>query len=303
MKPAAGAAHPESHCVDSFLEYLAVEKGLARNTLEAYGRDLAAYQAYMHAAKVRRWESVTREHILHFLSAERRRGLEASSLARRLVAVKLLHRFLARERLVAEDVTSVLDSPRLWKRLPHFLNEQEVTAMLAAPDARSATGARDRAILECLYGTGLRVSEIAGLKVGDVDLEQGYVRCLGKGSKERLVPVGRKAREAVAAYLARVRPKQKPATDHLFIGKRRRGLTRQFLWQMIKAYARRAGIKKSITPHTFRHSFATHLLEHGADLRVVQEMLGHADIATTQIYTHVSRDHLKRVHMKFHPRG
>lgn len=286
-----------------FLEYLSVEKGLAANTLAAYGMDLAAYGAFLKSRKISNPSVITRDHILDFLTLEKKRGLQASSLARRLVAVKLFHRFLVKERVMDEDVTSVLESPRLWKRLPQFLTSREMDAILALPFPKKGTGARDRAILECLYATGMRVSEIASLEAQAVNLESGFLKCRGKGSKERLVPLGSKARDAVRQYLEKVRPRQKPVTGHLFIGRSGRGMTRQNLWQLIKKYARLAGITKRITPHTFRHSFATHLLENGADLRVVQELLGHADIATTQIYTHVSRDRLKSVHTQFHPRG
>ncbi len=287
-----------------FLSYLAVERGLSANTLAAYRQDLIFYVSFIkQTLKISSWEQVKREQILNFLIKEKNRGLDSATLARRLVAVKLFHRFLVKERHLLEDVTSVLDSPRLWKKLPHFLTAAEVEAILKAPDRSQPSGVRDFALLECLYSTGLRVSEIAGVKVGDFNLENSFLRCKGKGSKERIVPVGRLAAEAVAVYLEKVRPLQKPKTEHLFLARGGHGLTRQMIWFLIKKYARTAGIQKDITPHTFRHSFATHLLEHGADLRVVQELLGHADIATTQIYTHVSRDRLKTVHSQFHPRG
>lgn len=286
-----------------FLDYLSVEKGLAKNTLEAYQQDLEAYIGYMTEAKVPEWSKVKRDHIMHFMLGEKKRGMEASTVARRLVAVKLFHRFLVKERLMDEDITSVLESPKLWKRLPHFLTQKEMEAMLAAPDIKKAGGLRDKALLECLYATGMRVSEIAGLRTQDLNIENAFVRCRGKGDKERIVPIGGKAIEACKIYMQKVRSKMKGISDHLFIGKRQKGLSREAIWMMIKKYARQAGIQKNITPHTFRHSFATHLLEHGADLRIVQELLGHSDISTTQIYTHVSRDRLKGIHEKFHPRG
>ncbi|MDP3919867.1 MAG: site-specific tyrosine recombinase XerD [Candidatus Omnitrophota bacterium] len=287
-----------------FLEYLSVEKGLSKNTLEAYGQDLAAYRVYLEAtAKIKDFGLIRRNHILGFLGAEKKRGLSGTSLARRLVTVKLFHRFLVRERYVRDDVTSVLESPKLWKKLPQFLTGREMEAILKVPSPYKPNGIRDRALLECLYATGTRVSEIAGLKIHDLDLDSAFIKCQGKGGKERIVPIGRKAREAVRKYLDKVREKWNPRTAHVFIGKQGKGLSRQFIWQLIKRYARLAGIQKPITPHTFRHSFATHLLEHGADLRIVQELLGHADISTTQIYTHVSRDRLKQVHAAYHPRG
>lgn len=295
---------PQDPLLTDFLGYLSVERGLAANTLLAYGQDLAFYWDFVKGKlKLQGWDRVKREHILEFLMAERKRGLDSASLARRLVSVKLFHRFLVKERHLKEDVTSVLDAPKLWKKLPHFLTSPELEQILKMPDRTKPAGIRDYAILETLYSTGLRVSEIAGLKAGDFNFESAFLKCTGKGSKERVVPVGRAACEAVRTYMKKVRPRQKPKSEHLFLGRGGRGLTRQRMWMLIKQYARLAGIHKEITPHTFRHSFATHLLERGADLRVVQELLGHADIATTQIYTHVSRDRLKSVHASFHPRG
>lgn len=290
--------------LSDFLSYLSVERGLAANTLSAYGQDLAFYRRFLfEGLKLQGWKEVHRGHILQFLMAERKRSLDSSSLARRLVSVKLFHRFLVKERHLTEDVTSVLESPKLWKKLPQFLTPQEVERILKGPDRSTPLGVRDYAILECLYSSGIRVSEIAGLKQQDFNFAGSFLKCIGKGSKERVVPVGRAACDAVGDYLERTRPCQKPRSDHLFLGRGGKGLTRQMIWQLIKKYARTAGITKVITPHTFRHSFATHLLERGADLRVVQELLGHADIATTQIYTHVSRDRLKSVHSAYHPRG
>lgn len=294
---------PEEYLINAFLEYLTVEKGLSVNTLAAYRQDLESYRSFLGTQKIAGWRDVRREHIQRFLLAQKKKGMESSSVARRLVAVKIFHRFLLRERHLEDDITSVLDSPKPWKKLPHFLSGREVEVLLAAPDRKSPVGIRDRALLECLYATGMRVSEIAGLNTEDINLESAFLRCRGKGGKERLVPVGKIACQAVRDYLLTVRPKQNPKSGHLFLGRSGRGLTRQFIWQILKKYARLAGIAKDITPHTLRHSFATHILERGADLRVVQELLGHADISTTQIYTHVSRDRLKMVHAKFHPRG
>ncbi|MDD5226317.1 MAG: site-specific tyrosine recombinase XerD [Candidatus Omnitrophica bacterium] len=288
---------------EDFLNYLSVEKGLAQNTLDAYRQDLNRYGTFLKKENVTDWNKVSRTHILKYLNAESKRGLESSSIARGLVSVKLFHRFLTKERHVTADITSVLESPKLWKKLPHFLTAQEMDSLLKIPDTKTPVGIRDLALLECLYATGMRVSEITEISVEHVYLDNKFIKCRGKGDKERLVPLGGVAVTACRDYLARVRPKMKPRTDHFFLGHRGGGLTRQFVWQMIKKYARLAGITKEITPHTFRHSFATHLLERGADLRVVQELLGHADISTTQIYTHVSGNRLKSVHAKFHPRG
>ncbi len=303
MKIAAAEGGNLPVLFQEFFNFLAVEKGLATNTLAAYSQDLATYDAFLKKHKINDWARVKRQHILQYLMHEKKRGLETPSIARRLVSVKLFHRFLVREHHLAEDITSVLESPKLWKKLPMFLTSREMEAILKTPDVRQPAGVRDRAMLECLYATGIRVSEITYLKIGDVNLPHGFLKCFGKGGKERIVPVGRMAIQACQKYLDEVRPKQKPKTEHFFLGKSGRGLTRQYVWQMIVRYARQCGIQKKITPHSFRHSFATHLLEKGADLRVVQELLGHADIATTQIYTHVSRERLKGVHTKFHPRG
>jgi len=285
-----------------FFNYLAVEKGLAANTLAAYRQDLKAYRSFLDSRSISDYAYLTRDHIIQFLMAEKKRGLEAASIARRLVTVKLFHRFLVQERHLQEDITSVLETPKLWKRLPHFLTHPEMESILKVPDLRTVRGTRDRAILECLYATGMRVSEIIGLKLNDVNLENAFIRCRGKGNKERIVPMGRAAIQACMDYVTKARSESKIPSEYFFVG-RRQGLTRQFVWRLIKKCTRLAGIQKTITPHTFRHSFATHLLERGADLRIVQELLGHSDISTTQIYTHVSRAHLKSIHAKFHPRG
>lgn len=302
IKPSSQKRDPHSIFLGEFLNYIAVEKGLAKNTLLAYEHDLQSYLAFLKKEKISNLEKIKRSDILKYLAAERQR-IEAPSLARRLVAVKLFHRFLVKESYLKQDVTSVLDSPKLWKKLPQFLNQSEMEAMLKAPQGNKAQAARDRALLELLYASGMRVSELSQLKVDDINLENAFIKCRGKGSKERIVPIGRQAINACTHYLEKMRTKQKPQNDQVFIGKNGTGLTRQAIWQLIRKYAKLAGVTKKITPHTFRHSFATHLLEGGADLRIVQELLGHADIATTQIYTHVSRDRLKGVHAQFHPRG
>ena len=290
--------------VKDFINYLSVERQLAKNSLLAYESDLKEYVVFLETKKIKSFSQVTRNHITQFLFYEKGRKQEASSIARALVAVKLLHRFLVKEGQLKEDITSVLESPKLWKHLPTFLTIKEIEAILSTPNTRKIGGIRDRAILELLYATGLRVSELVGLKLVDLNLESGFLKCFGKGGKERIVPIGRNAREFVERYLEK-RQVQNGKNEALFLGSKQAGehLSRQAVWQMIKKYAKQARIKKEITPHTFRHSFATHLLERGADLRVVQELLGHADISTTQIYTHISRDHLKSVHQKYHPRA
>lgn len=299
--------------LDQFADYLSVEKGLARNSIEAYRSDLLHYQQSLQTQKISDWTKVDRRHIMRFLADEDRRGLEATSRARALVSIKLFHRFLAKERYTKTDVTSVLEAPKTWKKLPQFLTQSEMELILKKPNTRSPRGLRDRTILEILYATGARVSEVTGLLKENVFLDEGFIKCRGKGSKERLVPLGQTAVQFTRAYLlmreelyVEERGKEfivKAQSPNLFLNPHGRAISRQFIWQIVKKYAREAGVDKVITPHTFRHSFATHLLENGADLRVVQELLGHSDISTTQIYTHVSRDRLRKVHAEFHPRG
>ena len=311
VEPAALKNFP----IEEFLNYLSVEKGLANNSIAAYRQDLVQYAEFLIKKKADDLNCVKREEIVQFLLKEKDRGLEASSLARRLVAVKLFHRFLLKEGRLREDITSVLESPKLWKKLPQFMTLPEMEKILHVPFAKNTQGVRDKALLELLYATGMRVSEIAGLRSEEVNLESAFLKCRGKGEKERIVPLGRAAIDALKAYGLKkgksrggVVPPSKghgdraPTTEYVFSNTHGRPISRQRIWQLIRKYSRLAGIKKKITPHTFRHSFATHLLEGGADLRIVQELLGHADIATTQIYTHVSREHLKSVHSRFHPR-
>ena len=287
-----------------FLDYLSVEKGLSKNTLEAYGRDLRKYLDFLHKKKVVSLNEVTRDRIMEFLLKERDRGLKASSVSRLQVAVRMWHRFLAEEGKLREDVTEVLEAPKTWKPLPECLSKDEVEKLLKLPNARRPQGARDQACLELMYATGLRASEVSGLKTGDIHWEQGIIRVRGKGDKERIVPLGRMARRAVERYMEKVRTPwlRGRSEDALFITRAGRRMSRQTVWEILKRYAKTAGIRKKVYPHILRHSFATHLLENGADLRVVQELLGHSDISTTQIYTHVEKSRLKGIHAKFHPR-
>jgi len=286
-----------------FLDYLAVEKGLAKNTLLAYRRDLARYAVFLKKQKVSP-DQVTRRLITDYLMKERNRGLSPASVSRQMVAIRMLHRFATEEGRLKEDVTEALDSPKLWKHLPEVLTVSEAESLLEAP-GRKPQGIRDRAWLELMYATGLRASEVSDLRVGDVQFEEGTVRIFGKGSKERLVPLGRQAAQAVRRYLQTVRPKwaaRRPGDEALFLSKLGRKMSRQTVWAILKKNAKKAGIRKTIYPHILRHSFATHLLENGADLRIVQELLGHSNISTTQIYTHVEQSRLKSIHGKFHPR-
>jgi integrase/recombinase XerD len=292
--------------LSDFLNYLSVERGLAKNTLMAYDHDLSAYIAYLHEKHgLSGTEGVLREQVTDYMQLQKKEGLSPVSICRSLAAIRVFHRFLVREALAREDPTDLVDTPRTWKRIPDVLTQTEIDAMIQAAQGRGWQAERDRAILELFYASGLRVSELVGLTVDKVNLEMGFVRCIGKGSKERIIPVGRKALEAVALYCARGRAKllNGVSEDRLFLTRLRKGMSRQSAWKLIKFYAHKAGIKKTIKPHTLRHTFATHLLEHGADLRSVQEMLGHADISTTQIYTHVDRERLRAVHKEFHPRG
>ncbi|MDP1853379.1 MAG: site-specific tyrosine recombinase XerD [Candidatus Omnitrophota bacterium] len=291
--------------IEMFLNYLSVERGLSNNTISAYRRDLNKYAAYLENNKIDSLAKITRDEISNFMFKEKESGLSASSIARNLVAIKTLYRFLVRERILKADPTSVLEAPKLWKRLPEVMSLPEVEALINSPDLKDKEGVRDRSILEMLYATGMRASELVNLKLEDINLEVGFVRCFGKGRKERIVPLGGKAKEALIRYLERVRPKllKNKTSPEIFLSRLGKKISRQSLWSIIKKYAEVAKIKRQIKPHTLRHSFATHLLEGGADLRSVQEMLGHSDISTTQIYTHIHKDRLKAIHKQFHPRG
>ena len=291
--------------IDQFLHHVAVEKGLSPNTLEAYARDLRGYGLLLRGKGILEVEKISPEEPLNYLKNLRARGISPRSQARTLSTLRGFHKFLLQEQATQENPVRRLRSPRVVPRLPSILTQKEMENLLQQPNSNHPLGIRDRAMLELLYAAGLRVSELVRLSVNDVNLEVGYVRTRGKGSKERIVPLGAAACRALKDYLEgprRLHP-LRTSSPTLFVGRRGRGLTRQGFWKILKGYARAAGVQKRITPHMMRHSFATHLLERGADLRSVQSMLGHVDIATTQIYTHVSREHLKRLHQKLHPRG
>jgi len=290
--------------VELFLDYLSVERGLSKNTILAYRSDLKDYTGFLEAVAKKSVSASSREDIRDFMLHQKDKGLSVNSISRALAALRMFYRFLAREKLIKSDVSSYIDSPKLWKKIPDVLNLDEVERLIEAPDLNSPQGIRDRAILEVMYATGMRVSEVAGLRVADLNADVGFVRCLGKGKKERIVPLGTKAVVAVARYLEKVRPRlAKSGVQELFLNRSGRKISRVSLWKLIKGYARKARIKKPIRPHILRHSFATHLLERGADLRSVQEMLGHANISTTQIYTHINKDRLRSIHKMYHPRG
>jgi integrase/recombinase XerD len=291
--------------LDLYLDYLTVERGLAANTRASYSADLLKFLAYLKDRRIGEWSEVGYPEVMGFLSRSQEQGLAPRSRARLLSALRGFFKFMVRDSHLTENPVANLTSPRLRRQLPSVLSVAEVEALLAQPDTRLPLGQRDAAMLELLYGTGLRVSELVGLSLGRVNLEVGFLVVLGKGSKERIVPAGEAATEAVRRYLLEARPGllKGRMTETLFVSNRGAAMTRQGFWKLIKKYGREAGIKKELTPHSLRHSFATHLLERGADLRSVQMMLGHADISTTQIYTHVARERLREVHRKYHPRA
>ena len=290
---------------EKFLNYLSVERGLAQNTLLSYGSDLKKYIVFLRKSHILTLTQTTKHEIMTYLLELKDKGLAPTTVARSLVSLKVFYRFLAQEGYLATDPTINLESPKVWSKIPETLSLKEIEALLEKPDLEDPLGLRDRAALELIYATGVRVSEIINLKVADVNLEVGYLRCLGKGKKERIIPLGSYAQEALKSYLEKGRKRlvKEKDTKELFVNRFGNLLSRQGFWKMLKKYAKRVDFEKRITPHILRHSFATHLLERGADLRSIQEMLGHSDISTTQIYTHVDRERLKEIHRKYHPRG
>lgn len=290
--------------VAAFLNYVQVERGLAPNTVAAYRRDLIKFSRYCQKRNLSP-KKVRREHVVDFLGSLYGRGLDSRSVARHLVTLRNFSRFLRQENVIQREPTEHVESPRVWKRLPKFLAVDEVEKLLSVPAERTPMSLRDKAMLELLYATGLRVSELINLKVAEVQLDAGYLRCLGKGNKERVVPLGRQATRAIEDYLGQGRPKlagRRPSPC-LFLSRRGRKMTRQNFWRLLRQRARTAGVKTHLTPHVLRHSFATHLLEGGADLRSVQLLLGHADISTTQIYTHVAQERMRQIYRTHHPRA
>lgn len=293
------------HYLDLFLNYLQVEKGLSRNTLDAYSRDVGGYLGYLDGKGKTAPASVRPIDVASFLQILKEAGLGPRSRARALSAIRMFHRFLMIENYCDVNPTSIIESPKTLGKLPSILTAREVERLLAAPAGEGAAEVRDRAMLELLYATGLRVSELVSLKVRDVSFEAGYLMTMGKGEKERLVPIGESAKRALTVYISTIRQKIDSSGDcaYIFLSRLGKKMSRQAFWNIIKKRSCEAGIVKNISPHTLRHSFATHLLENGADLRSVQIMLGHADLSTTQIYTHVTRERLKRLHEELHPRG
>lgn len=291
---------------DDFLDYASVVKGAAKNTLEAYGRDLVSYLGYLqHQEKVSRPEEIDSLMIVRFLTREMKQGLSARSRARRLSTVRQFHQFMLREGYLDSDPSARIDAPRDVHKLPQLLSFAEVERLLETPAGERAVCRRDKAMLEVLYATGMRVTELVGLRVADLKLDIGCLQVMGKGSKQRLIPLGEVALEYLGEYLHNARPRLATGTSgqEVFLNVRGGRMSRQGFWKNLKRYALRAGIRQPVYPHLLRHSFATHLLENGADLRVVQTMLGHADVSTTQIYTHVVQERLKQIHQQYHPRG
>jgi integrase/recombinase XerD len=288
-----------------FLHYCAVECGLSANTLGAYERDVAQFLEFSGAQSAADLEAIGPGDLVRYVESRRNRGLAPNSVVRGLVAVRMFYRFLRLEDYLRRDPGEAFQTPRLWQRVPEVLTVEEVERLLAAPRGDAPIARRDRAMLEVLYATGARATELCGLDVGDVNAEYRFVRCFGKRRKERLVPIGRKALAALADYTEAGRPAllRDRAEPALFLARTGRRVSRDTVWRRVRHHARAAGISRGVHPHTLRHSFATHLLSGGADLRAVQEMLGHADISTTEIYTHVDRRRLKAVHKRFHPRG
>jgi len=291
--------------VEEYLHFLAVERGASLNTLEAYSRDIGRFLEFAGASGVPSPLAVNPEHVTAYLGALRGQGLSPASVNRKLAAIRGFYRYLLREARVEENPLARVETARTWMRLPGALSRDEMESLLAQPAEASPSGIRDRAILELLYATGIRVSELATLTLNRLNRQMGFLVAVGKGRKERIVPVGQSALGWLGRYIEQARPVflKKKTSNALFLNRSGEGFTRQGLWKLIKKYAKMAGLERKVHPHTFRHSFATHLLEGGADLRSVQVMLGHADISTTQIYTHVSRERLKEVHKRFHPRG
>jgi len=290
---------------DLFINYLQVEKGLSVNTLESYSRDIGRYLDFLAKNRISDIRDADTAMILKHLIALRDEGLGARSRARHLVALRGFYRFMVQEKMLDHDPSRLIDLPKTGLKLPDALSFPEIETLLRTPDTANPTGMRNAAMLELLYASGVRVSELVNMKLTDAHIEAGFIRVFGKGSKERVIPIGMPAQKRLNTYLETARPVllKHHKSHYLFVARAGKPMTRQGFWKLLKLYALQAGIKKKITPHSMRHSFASHLLEGGADLRAVQLMLGHVDISTTQIYTHVVREHLKKMHDKYHPRG
>jgi integrase/recombinase XerD len=297
-------AHKLGRVIKAFLDYLNIEAGLSDNTLLGYGRDLMDFSDFCSSKTVEAPKAITSPLLFEYIKVLSKKGKAEASINRSVVAIKMFLRFCRMLGHIEDDLTVFLESPKLWQRLPTICSKEQIAKLLDAPDEKDPYYLRDRAMLELLYATGTRASEAAGLHIGDVNLKIGYVRCLGKGKKERIIPLNKTASAAIEQYIAQCRPTlAKPfSSDWLLLSRTGRPLSRIEIWRIVKKYARYSGLSRQMTAHTLRHCFATHLLSGGADLRSVQEMLGHVDIATTQIYTHVDQERLRTMHKKFHPR-
>lgn len=291
--------------IEEYLKFIQIEKGLSENTIGAYRRDLKKYQLYMQEQKIAHIGFIDRQTIQECLGSLIDQGASAKSIARFISTIRSFHQFALREKYAAKDPTVLIETPKYEKKLPDVLDVEEVIQLLETPDLTKNNGYRDRTILELLYATGMRVTELIQIEIDDVNLIMGFVKVFGKGNKERIIPLGDTVIEYLDTYINNVRPQllKKTVTNVLFLNLHGRPLTRQGIWKLIKQYGLRANINKTLTPHTLRHSFATHLLENGADLRAVQEMLGHSNISTTQLYTHVSKTQIRQMYNQFHPRA
>ena len=291
--------------IEEYLKFIQIEKGLSENTIGAYRRDLKKYQLYMQEQKIAHSDFIDRQTIQECLGSLIDQGASAKSIARFISTIRSFHQFALREKYAAKDPTVLIETPKYEKKLPDVLDVEEVIQLLETPDLTKNNGYRDRTILELLYATGMRVTELIQIEIDDVNLIMGFVKVFGKGNKERIIPLGDTVIEYLDTYINNVRSQllKKTVTNVLFLNLHGRPLTRQGIWKLIKQYGLRANINKTLTPHTLRHSFATHLLENGADLRAVQEMLGHSDISTTQLYTHVSKTQIRQMYNQFHPRA
>lgn len=293
-----------SELVDDYLDYILVERGLSENTLDAYSVDLSKFLNYLEVNNLNLKE-IKRKDIDNFILDLKNADLKPISIYRIIAAIKSFYKYLVSHGYLEKNPVKVVRFPKLWERIPEVLSLHEIEELLSKPNGKSALSLRNKAILELMYATGMRVSEVVDLKVSDIDLDLGILRCHGKGNKERILPLGGRACKAISRYLKKSRPKLEKSNypAELFLSRLGKGISRQSIWKIIKKYSKKCNINKNITPHTIRHSFATHLLERGADLRIVQELLGHSDISTTEVYTHINKDKLKSLHKKFHPRG
>ncbi|MCK5850121.1 MAG: site-specific tyrosine recombinase XerD [Kiritimatiellae bacterium] len=292
--------------IGQFLDYVSLERGLSQNTKKAYMADLKGFACFLEKKGVGSFNSVTRKNVLDYLMAEKGRGLSVNSISRRLVAIKVFFSYLQREGLLDRNVIDAMDSPKLWKVLPGVLSLKQVERLLSAPKGSGRIALRDKALLELMYATGMRVSEAGDLCLDDIHFDSGYIRCKGKGNKVRVIPFGGKSDEHLQRYLSEVRSlflKKQQDDGYVFLTYRGKKFSRKGIWKIVRTYAGRVGIQQNVSPHTLRHSFASHLLANGAPLRIIQEMLGHSDISTTQVYTHIDKGRLRSIHAQFHPRA